>query len=105
MLVFSLRIILFGFEVLTAVTMNSTVFWDVMPCSLLEVHRSFGGTYYFHLQDQPSFRNVSPGLYGVTIQTIAGCSSCLYIFRNSQTETWKRSSGLGEGQRNFDYMN
>jgi hypothetical protein len=27
-----------GFEVLTAVSMESTVFWDVTPCSAVEVH-------------------------------------------------------------------
>jgi hypothetical protein len=71
----------------------------------------------FHLQDQPPFlTNVSPGLHGVTVQTIAGCCPRLYIFRNSRTdikkfkhfilaETWERGSGLGEGQRNFDFMN
>jgi hypothetical protein len=29
------RIIKFGFEVLRAVTMKSTVFWDTKPCSLI----------------------------------------------------------------------
>jgi hypothetical protein len=35
-------------EVLTAVIMTSrpTIFWDVTPCSPVEVHRRFGGTYY-----------------------------------------------------------
>jgi hypothetical protein len=27
-----------GFEVLTAVTMNDIIFWDVIPCGLVEVH-------------------------------------------------------------------
>jgi hypothetical protein len=30
-----------GFEVLTAVVMKSTVFWDIMPCSPLRVNRRF----------------------------------------------------------------
>jgi hypothetical protein len=30
-----------GFEVLAAMTMKSTVFLDVAPCSLVEVHRHF----------------------------------------------------------------
>jgi hypothetical protein len=34
----------FGFEVLTAIIMNSIIFWDVMKCSSV-FHRSFGGTY------------------------------------------------------------
>jgi hypothetical protein len=29
----------------------STIFWDIMPCSLLKVNRRFGGTYRLHLQD------------------------------------------------------
>jgi hypothetical protein len=37
-------------QVLTAVTMNSTIFWDATLCSLIEVHRRFGGTYGLHLQ-------------------------------------------------------
>jgi hypothetical protein len=39
-----------GFEVLTAVVMNSTIFWDITPCSPLSVNPRFGGTYGLHLQ-------------------------------------------------------
>jgi hypothetical protein len=39
-----------GFEVLTAVIMKSTIFWDITPCSPLKVNRRFGGTYRLHLQ-------------------------------------------------------
>jgi hypothetical protein len=28
---------------------NTTVFWDVTPCSLVEVYQRFGGTCYLHL--------------------------------------------------------
>jgi hypothetical protein len=39
-----------GFEVLTTVTMkNTTIFWDMMPNSAVEVYRHFRGTYCFHL--------------------------------------------------------
>ena len=38
------------FEVLSAVTVNSTVLWNVTPCSIAEVRRCFGVTYYLHLQ-------------------------------------------------------
>jgi hypothetical protein len=34
-----------GFEVLTAVVMKSTVFWDITPCSPLKVNRRFRGIY------------------------------------------------------------
>jgi hypothetical protein len=40
-----------GFEVLTAVVMKSSVFWDITPCSPLKVNRHFGGTYRLHLQN------------------------------------------------------
>jgi hypothetical protein len=38
-----------GFEVFTVVTMDSTVFWVVTPCSSVR-DRCFGATYRFHLQ-------------------------------------------------------
>jgi hypothetical protein len=41
-----------GFKVLTAVVMNSTIFWDITPCSSLSLNRRFGGTYCLHLQVQ-----------------------------------------------------
>jgi hypothetical protein len=31
-----------GFEILTAVTVNSSIFWDTTPCSLLKINRHFG---------------------------------------------------------------
>jgi hypothetical protein len=40
------------FEVLTAVVMKSTIFWDITPCSTMSVDRRFGGTYRLHLQGQ-----------------------------------------------------
>jgi hypothetical protein len=39
-----------GFEVLTAVVMKCTVFWDTTPCSPLKINRRFGGIYHLHLQ-------------------------------------------------------
>jgi hypothetical protein len=39
-----------GFEVLAAVVMKSTIFWDITPCSPLSVNRRFGGTYRLYLQ-------------------------------------------------------
>jgi hypothetical protein len=40
-----------GFEVLTAVLMKSSVFWDVTPFSPLKVNRISGGKCCLHLQD------------------------------------------------------
>jgi hypothetical protein len=39
-----------GFEVFTAVVMNSIIFWDMTPCSPLSFNRRFGGTYLLKLQ-------------------------------------------------------
>jgi hypothetical protein len=41
---------LVGSEVLTAVVMKSTIFWDITPSSPLRANRRFGGTYRLHLQ-------------------------------------------------------
>jgi hypothetical protein len=40
------------FQVLTAVVIKSTIFWDTTPCSLLKVNGRFGGTYRLQLQGQ-----------------------------------------------------
>jgi hypothetical protein len=37
------------FEVLTAVAMKCTIFWDITPCSPLKVNRCFGGTLRLYL--------------------------------------------------------
>jgi hypothetical protein len=38
------------FEVLTAVSMETAVFWVVAPCRLVQVYRRFRGLYCLHLQ-------------------------------------------------------
>jgi hypothetical protein len=39
-----------GFEVLTAIIMKSSVFWDITPYSPLKVNQIFGEIYRLHLQ-------------------------------------------------------
>jgi hypothetical protein len=34
------------FQVLKAASMKMTVFWDIAPCSLVEIDRRFGDAYY-----------------------------------------------------------
>jgi hypothetical protein len=34
-----------GLEILTAVSMKGIIFWNVTPCSLVELYRCFGGAY------------------------------------------------------------
>jgi hypothetical protein len=40
-----------GFEVLIAVVMKSTIFWDVTSCRPLKVNRRFGGTYHLRVEE------------------------------------------------------
>jgi hypothetical protein len=40
-----------GFEILTVVLMNNSVFWDITLCSLLKIS-CFRGTFLLHLQGQ-----------------------------------------------------
>jgi hypothetical protein len=41
-----------GSEILTLTAVKSSIFWNIIPCSSLQVNRSFGGTYRLHLQIQ-----------------------------------------------------
>jgi hypothetical protein len=76
-----------GFEVLTAVVIKSTIFWDITPCSPLGVNRRFGGTSRLHLQHRrtsrararfcfpPAFAMVSCSAYSSTLKMEAIISS------------------------------
>jgi hypothetical protein len=46
-------------EVLTAVSVKSTTFWNVMPCSLIEVCRRFAWAYCRHRQCQRVSRKIN----------------------------------------------
>jgi hypothetical protein len=39
------------FQILLAVTVNNTVFWDVIPFGILEIFQCFGETYFFSVKD------------------------------------------------------
>jgi hypothetical protein len=60
------------FRAVTAMTMKSYIFWDVMPYSLVEVYQSFGETYCFHLQVRLLLACTE---YSSTLETEAVCSS------------------------------
>jgi hypothetical protein len=66
--------IIVGFEVLTAEVMQSSIFWDITPCSLLKENRRFGGTCP-HLQGRFSRSLVSCLAYSSTLKIEATCSS------------------------------
>jgi hypothetical protein len=40
------------FEVLTAVIMKSSIFWDITPRGPMKVNRIFGGTCHLNLEDR-----------------------------------------------------
>jgi hypothetical protein len=73
-----------GFEVLTAVVMKSSVFWDITPCSLLKVNELLGGTSPSSgLNNKPikkqqldnCFTHVSCFAYSYTLKMEVTCSS------------------------------
>jgi hypothetical protein len=37
---------------LTVLTMKGNIFWNMTPCSQIEVRRRFEGTYCYHRQDR-----------------------------------------------------
>lgn len=59
------------FDVPTAMTIISTVFWDVRPCSLVESNRCLGGTRRLRLQDRSISRTA--------LCLLRDCC-CAYIF-------------------------
>jgi hypothetical protein len=56
--------------------MQRTVFWDIMPCSLLKVNQRFGGIYRLQVASlPPAFTPVSCLAYFSTLKIQAICSS------------------------------
>jgi hypothetical protein len=80
------------FEVLTAVVMKSTIFWDIKPCSPLRANRRLGETsppssWSKHkLSKKPAFTLISCLAYFWTLKTEAICSSETSV--DSQQTTW-----------------
>jgi hypothetical protein len=48
----SLFVVFVEFEVLTAIDMKSSIFWDVTPCSPVNDNIRFVGTYRLHLRGE-----------------------------------------------------
>jgi hypothetical protein len=63
------------YDVVMAATKTVTVFWNVTPCSLLDVHPRFGGTFALHNQVTGNIPEISN-----LIKMVAGSSeTSLYI--------------------------
>jgi hypothetical protein len=73
-----------GFEVLTAVVLNSIICWDITPCSPSKGNRRLGGT---ELWLQPAFTLVSCPAYSSTLKVEAICSSETSV--EYQRVTWR----------------
>jgi hypothetical protein len=77
--------------------MKSSGFWDVMPRSLLEISRSFGGACLVHLQETgmkqvllaTCFTIVSCLAYSLTVKMETACSSETSV--DVQWTTWHLS--------------
>jgi hypothetical protein len=41
-----------GFDVVAMVATKSSIFWNIMPCSLSKLSQYFWGTHHLHLQGQ-----------------------------------------------------
>jgi hypothetical protein len=73
-----------GFEVLTAVIVTSSGFWDVTPCNLLKVNRCFVGTCHPHIwgREISQARNQREAGSKQTFKMEPTCSSeALVVFR------------------------
>jgi hypothetical protein len=80
-----------GFHVLTAVTMKGTVFWDIAPYSLLEVHRRCGVTYFLYLQGQSETNTLSTRKKINTINTEQ--TPFLQISTQTHMDVWNSAIG------------
>jgi hypothetical protein len=73
-----------GFQVLTAASMNITAFWNIAPCSVVEVARRFRGMHCLHHHSSPWWwrqhaplkrRPTSRRLLGATSQKLTSSHS------------------------------
>jgi hypothetical protein len=104
---------LVGFDVLTAVVMKSTIFWDTTPCSPLSVNRRFGVTHHLHLQDRknklskkPAWKQVcvSHRASDVTAPFFTDCRSLVALsfaggYPVAMAPVWRREECTPKGRR------
>jgi hypothetical protein len=78
-----------GFEVLTAVVMKSSIFWDTTPRSPLKVNRRFGETCRLRPQDRRSSRATAELCLppDFTLTSRSACSSTLRMEATCSSET------------------
>jgi hypothetical protein len=71
------------------VTAKGCVFWNVTPCSVVEVYRRFRGTYYLHGQEIPfKCRCILPDY---TVSNLEDGSHPTYVLFEYKTYIYERS--------------
>jgi hypothetical protein len=70
------------FEVLTALIMKGSVFWDITPCSPLEANKRFGETWCLHLRDRRVFQasNMTCGINLLPAEAIPPLNNILIFY-------------------------
>jgi hypothetical protein len=96
-----------GLDVLTAVVLKSTIFWDITPCSPLKVNRRFGGIYCLNLHRRiallASCFLVSCLAYSSTLEMEASCSSEMSVdFQRSTRRYISEDSTLVDNSSPLD---
>jgi hypothetical protein len=81
-----------GFQVLTAFSMNTAVFWVLPPCSLEEVYRRFRGACCHHQGDEKTAILIQSACFDVVHLSykaaLANCfNRCLYVNRTESPRT------------------
>jgi hypothetical protein len=84
------------FQVLTAASMNMTVFWEVVLCCLVEIDRRFRGTYCLHHQvgqylpyytaQHP--RRQQPLIYNIRHYVLTAASMKVAVFWDAVPLVW-----------------
>jgi hypothetical protein len=92
-------------DITTFIDLESTIFWDIRPCSPFKVNRRCGGIYRFHLQGPersrarnqlcfpPAFPLVSCSAYSSTRKMEAICSSVTSVCFQRTTQCYISEDG------------
>jgi hypothetical protein len=74
------------FHVLTVASVKMTAFWDIAPCSLVDVDRRFRGAYCLHHQSNPhrplKRRSTPTRLHGAISQKAVILSNVVKLIRH-----------------------
>ena len=69
-----------GFEALTSMIMQGSAFWDMTPCSVVEVHQCLGGPFSI-IRAQETFYSHS---YTLTLERVRSSETSKKLHENAQ---------------------